>query len=160
MKLTKEQFALKEGIKNNDLDNPDIHEKFQLEEDQKDATRQGKEIKKNHIRETTIATFNSIHICPQCGYFSSEKREILLHFGRSHTYSQSLEFGYQGIYSLIDTCVVKELPSIKCAATGQEIHPADLYGHTCSHQEPQNTDPHRPICHDIFTRVQFAVEKV
>ena len=56
--------------------------------------------------------------------------------------------------------MVKELPSIKCAATGQEIHSADLYGHTCSHQEPQNTDPHRPICHDIFTRVQFAVEKV
>lgn len=95
-----------------------------------------------------------------CGFYSFDKREILWHIGEKHTYAQAKEFGYHGLYLMVDPLCEKLLDGIKCAYTGKLIPADEIHCHECPYSKPHPTNQLQPVCYNIYERVQRACEKV
>ena len=125
-----------------------------------DALRKPKVVNPDYKREVIPDPQNNIKICPMCGFYSYDKREVLWQIGEKHTYDQARLFGYHGIFLLVDPLCEKQLEGLKCAYTGKPILADDLHCHDCPYKKPHTNNPNQPVCYNMCERVQRACEKV
>ena len=103
---------------------------------------------------------NMFHICVMCGFFSTDKQELMIHMGDFHTYTEAEEFGLEGVLLMVNYDRNKRCFGMRCAGTGAPILYQQMHSHTCSYQQVHPHDLSRPVCYNIFDRVKIAAEKV